>query len=95
MQNQNCRTTEENTESIFDLRVGESFTNYYYRGTHKQNTQTKTDCTEDQYKMHYSEVMIKPIYLRANSETSSLGSKANENLEAEYSNLHRAANSLC
>ena len=34
MQNQNCRTTEENTESIFDLRVGESFTNYYYRGTH-------------------------------------------------------------
>lgn len=96
MQNQNCRTSEENTESIFDLRVGESLLQIITTGEHiLQNTQTKTDCTEDQYKMHYSEVMIKPIYLRANSETSSLGSKANENLEAEYSNFHRAANSLC
>lgn len=45
--------------------------------------------------MHYSEVMIKPIYLRANGETSSFGSKASENLEAEYSDFHRATNSLC
>lgn len=71
MQNQNCRTTEENTEYIFEFRVGESLLQIITIGEHiPQNIQTKTDCTEDQYEMHYSEVMIKPIYLRANGETS-------------------------
>lgn len=45
--------------------------------------------------MHYSEVMIKLIYLRAKGETDSFGSRANENLEAEYSNFNRATDLLC
>jgi len=45
MQNQNCRTTEENTEYIFDLRVGESLLQVITIGEHMpQSIQTKTDC---------------------------------------------------
>lgn len=35
----------------------------------QQNIQTKTDCVDNQYEMHSSEVMMKPIYLRAQDET--------------------------
>lgn len=39
------------------------------KGIQTKNIQTKTDCGDNQYEMHSSEVMMKQIHFRAKNET--------------------------